>query len=385
MMVLHQGSGSPRRGHGALPLARDLAVSQPRPPARRAHAADGGLRRGAAQLPGRRARAQHAPAAPSRAARRSTRSGPPAGRGRRAARPVPASRSTTRSRSSTPPSPSASCSTSASPAAPTTRPAGTPTARATSAPSSTRAGPAQPRPLALSHRRLRPPRAARPAPGGRPAPAHRPVGRVLRRRERLRDGAAERRRHLPRRPRPELDATSSSPATACCAATSLPRRAAAPSRAPRHRPGELASGLRLGERAPAGRPYLVLNMVSTPRRQGHDRLAHQGPLDRARPPALPPPAHPGRRRDGRRRHGARSSATGAWPSRTSCATSASARGSRRDPLAVVVSGRLDLPADLPLLNEPEQRVVIATGSDAEPARTSASRWSTRASATTCRS
>ena len=34
------------------------------------------------------------------------------------------------------------------------------------------------------------------------------------------------------------------------------------------------------------------------------------------------------------------------------------------PLAVVVSGRLDLPADLPLLNEPEQPVVIATGSDA---------------------
>ena len=35
-----------------------------------------------------------------------------------------------------------------------------------------------------------------------------------------------------------------------------------------------------------------------------------------------------------------------------------------DPLAVVVTARLDLPADLPLLNEPEQRVVIATGSDA---------------------
>jgi 5-amino-6-(5-phosphoribosylamino)uracil reductase len=31
---------------------------------------------------------------------------------------------------------------------------------------------------------------------------------------------------------------------------------------------------------------------------------------------------------------------------------------------VVVSARLDLPADLPLLNEPDQRVVIATGSDA---------------------
>jgi riboflavin biosynthesis pyrimidine reductase len=32
---------------------------------------------------------------------------------------------------------------------------------------------------------------------------------------------------------------------------------------------------------------------------------------------------------------------------------------------VVVSGRLHLPPDLPLLNDPDQRVVIATGSDAE--------------------
>jgi riboflavin-specific deaminase-like protein len=39
-------------------------------------------------------------------------------------------------------------------------------------------------------------------------------------------------------------------------------------------------------------------------------------------------------------------------------------GLEPDPLAVVVSARLDLPGDLPLLNEPEQRVVIATGSDA---------------------
>jgi riboflavin biosynthesis pyrimidine reductase len=36
-----------------------------------------------------------------------------------------------------------------------------------------------------------------------------------------------------------------------------------------------------------------------------------------------------------------------------------------DALAVIVSGRLDLPPDLPLLNEPEQRVVIATASENE--------------------
>jgi riboflavin-specific deaminase-like protein len=34
-----------------------------------------------------------------------------------------------------------------------------------------------------------------------------------------------------------------------------------------------------------------------------------------------------------------------------------------DPLAVIVSGRLDLPLDLPLLQAPEQRVVIVTASD----------------------
>ena len=37
-----------------------------------------------------------------------------------------------------------------------------------------------------------------------------------------------------------------------------------------------------------------------------------------------------------------------------------AEGLRAEALAVVVSGRLDLPADLPLLNEPDQPVLIAT-------------------------
>ena len=42
-----------------------------------------------------------------------------------------------------------------------------------------------------------------------------------------------------------------------------------------------------------------------------------------------------------------------------------ARGLEPDPLAVVVSGRLDLPADLPLLQAPEQRVLVITASVAE--------------------
>lgn len=40
-------------------------------------------------------------------------------------------------------------------------------------------------------------------------------------------------------------------------------------------------------------------------------------------------------------------------------------GLEPDPLAVIVSGRLDLPDDLPLLHEPDQEVVVATFSDRE--------------------
>src|SRR5436190_7072316 len=42
-----------------------------------------------------------------------------------------------------------------------------------------------------------------------------------------------------------------------------------------------------------------------------------------------------------------------------------ARGLAPDPPAVVVSGRLDLPPDLPPLQAPEQRVVVITAADAE--------------------
>ena len=40
-----------------------------------------------------------------------------------------------------------------------------------------------------------------------------------------------------------------------------------------------------------------------------------------------------------------------------------AEGRAPEALAVVVSGRLDLPSDLPLLNVPDQTVLIATGAD----------------------
>jgi 5-amino-6-(5-phosphoribosylamino)uracil reductase len=41
-----------------------------------------------------------------------------------------------------------------------------------------------------------------------------------------------------------------------------------------------------------------------------------------------------------------------------------AAGLQDDPLAIVVSGRLDIPADVPLLQEPAQRVVVVTASAA---------------------
>jgi riboflavin biosynthesis pyrimidine reductase len=46
-------------------------------------------------------------------------------------------------------------------------------------------------------------------------------------------------------------------------------------------------------------------------------------------------------------------------------------GLEADPLAVIVSARLDLAADLPILGVPEQRVLIATHSDAELPETEA--------------
>jgi riboflavin-specific deaminase-like protein len=128
-------------------------------------------------------------------------------------------------------------------------------------------------------------------------------------------------------------------------------------------PEELASGLRLGDLAPADRPYLGVNMVSS--------LDGKATLDwrtRGLSSEL----------DRRLFHHLRTQAdaimVGAGTVRVEgygrMVKSEELRDKRRaegldpDPLAVIVSARLDLPADLPLLNEPEQRVVIATGSDA---------------------
>ena len=129
-------------------------------------------------------------------------------------------------------------------------------------------------------------------------------------------------------------------------------------------PEELASGMRLHELAPPDRPYLGVNMVSS--------LDGKATLDwRTR----------GLSTDVDRRlfHHLRTQAdavmVGAGTARAERYGRITKNDELRqkrvneglvpDALAVVVSGRLDLPPDLPLLNDPEQRVVIATASEKE--------------------
>ena len=129
-------------------------------------------------------------------------------------------------------------------------------------------------------------------------------------------------------------------------------------------PEEFASELSLGDMAPPDRPYLALNMVSS--------LDGRATLE-GRTRKLSTEAD--RRYFHALRAGMDAVMVGAGTLRAEryarMAKSAEVRerraaaGREPDPLAVVVSASLSLPADLPLLAEPEQRIVIATASDAE--------------------
>ena len=136
---------------------------------------------------------------------------------------------------------------------------------------------------------------------------------------------------------------------------------------PEHRPTspeELAAGLRLRELAPATRPYLGLNMVSS--------LDGKATLD-WRTKGLSSDV------DRRLFHHLRTQADAVMVGAGTAREERYGRVTKNDELrekrvneglvpealAVVVSGTLDLPPDLPLLNSPGQRVVIATGSEAE--------------------
>jgi riboflavin-specific deaminase-like protein len=128
-------------------------------------------------------------------------------------------------------------------------------------------------------------------------------------------------------------------------------------------PEELAAGLRLADKAPADRPYLVLNMVSSLdgkatidwRTKGLSTELDRRLFHRLRTQADAVMVGAGTVRAERYGRMAKSDELRAVRE---------AEGLAADPLAVIVSSRLDLPADLPMLGEPAQRVLIATGSDA---------------------
>ena len=128
-------------------------------------------------------------------------------------------------------------------------------------------------------------------------------------------------------------------------------------------PAELASGLRLGDKAPPDRPYLIVNMVSALDGKATIEWRTKGlstDLDREL-------FHRLRTQVDAVMVGAgtvRAERYGRMVKSDELRAARTAEGLDADPLAVIVTARLDLPADLPLLNEPEQRVVIATGSDA---------------------
>ncbi|MEA2156047.1 MAG: hypothetical protein QOE11_2187 [Solirubrobacteraceae bacterium] len=125
---------------------------------------------------------------------------------------------------------------------------------------------------------------------------------------------------------------------------------------------ELVDGLRLAELAPAQRPYVALNMVATV----DGRATVSG---RTAPISSTPDRqlfHALRTRVDAVMVGAGTVRTERYgrlvrdPGRRE---QRGAAGLEHDPLAIVVSGSLNLPSDVPLLQAPEQRVVVLTSSD----------------------
>jgi riboflavin-specific deaminase-like protein len=129
-------------------------------------------------------------------------------------------------------------------------------------------------------------------------------------------------------------------------------------------PEELVANLRLHELAPPDRPYLGLNMVSSLdgkatldwRTKGLSSEVDRRVFHLLRTQADAVMVGAGTARE--ERYGRMTKNDELRQRRVN-------EGLVPDALAVVVSGRLGLPPDLPLLNDPEQRVVIATAADHE--------------------
>jgi riboflavin-specific deaminase-like protein len=129
-------------------------------------------------------------------------------------------------------------------------------------------------------------------------------------------------------------------------------------------PAEAISGLGWGERAPEGRPFIALNMVSSADGkaavEGRTR-AISSETDRAI-------FHDLRTQADAIMVGAgtvRTEGYGPIVKNDELRAKREREGLSPDPLAVIVSGRLRLPVELPLLQDPDSHVVILTQSDDE--------------------
>ena len=126
----------------------------------------------------------------------------------------------------------------------------------------------------------------------------------------------------------------------------------------------VASGLRLGDLAPPDRPYLVLNMAAT----ADGRVAIGG---RSAPVA----GSADRELFHHLRTQADAVLVGAGTARVErygrvvkneeLSAKRAREGVRPEPLAVLVSGSLDLPPDLPILRNPAAQVAVVTATDGE--------------------
>lgn len=135
-------------------------------------------------------------------------------------------------------------------------------------------------------------------------------------------------------------------------------------------PAELSDGaavvdrLNFNELAHDDRPYLVLNMVTTA--DGRVTIGgRSGPIGNEADQDL---FHALRTRVDAVMVGAgtlRAEKYGRLVRKPERREARERAGLQPDPLAVIVSGRLDLPDDLPMLHEPDQEILIATFSDRE--------------------
>ena len=129
-------------------------------------------------------------------------------------------------------------------------------------------------------------------------------------------------------------------------------------------PEQLISGLDLGSRAPAARPYLVLNMVTSL----DGRAALEGATRGLGGEADRLIFHHLRTQADALLVGAdtvRVERYGRAIKNEELRAKREQEGLEPDPVTVIVSGRLNLPADLPILQEPEARVIVATAAEHE--------------------